>query len=222
VNGQRTLIYRERQNSVKRPGKHPIAVLLIIAIITVAALGTHFFYRARRSIDIGKYETVERFPFSSAGEMNEWKEKILSRHGTDYALAEHDGVSCVKAVSEDSASAFFHKKRLSYARAPFISWSWRVEEFPSANKEGNLNDKEQFDFAAQVYVVFHARFLPKARAIQYVWTRDVSSGTVADSPYTKNVKIMVLESAEAGFWKNEKRDISKDYYKLFGKKLEKM
>jgi len=201
---------------VKRRGVHLFAVSLIAFLMAAIIIGAYYFYRTKRPLDIGKSKILERFSFSSPDEMDEWQEKILSRERTGYETMQREGRFCVKAVSEDSASTMFYKKRLSRGNNPFISWDWLVEEFPDTDKEDNLAKKEQFDFAAQVYVVFYARFLPSAKAIQYVWSKDIASGTACDSPYTKNVKVIVLESGEPGVWKREQRDINLDYKNLFG------
>ncbi|MFH1837007.1 MAG: DUF3047 domain-containing protein [Candidatus Omnitrophota bacterium] len=206
---------------MKRQGKMPFRFYLFAVAIILLIFGSYFLYFSKKPAPSEKHEIVESFPFSDKSDIAGWDEKILSEKGTEYSLEEQDGLTYMKAVSEDSASALFHKIRLFRARNPFLSWKWRIEEFPTTVKEDNLKKKSQFDFAAQVYVVFKANFLPKARAIQYVWTRDVDKGTVAQSPYTKNVKTIVLESGDAGIWKSENRDIGKDYLMLFGEELEK-
>jgi len=195
-------------------------VLFFITIV-VAAFGVYIFLEIKKPPEAGVHETVRHFSFSSVRSLDEWKEKMLTRNRTDYSVAEHGGRDCVKAVSENSASALFYRQQLSCERDPFIRWDWKAEKFPSHKYKETLGEKDEFDFAAQVYVIFSARFFLNAKAIQYVWTRDVPAGTVAASPYTEKVRIMVLRSGESEEWKHEERNIKDDFRSLFGKEPEK-
>jgi hypothetical protein len=205
---------------VKRPRRFFITISLVIAVVIVT-LGICIFLAVRRPPGIGKRETIKCFSFSSDRSLDEWQEKRLSQNSTEYSVAKCDGRNCVKAVSKDSASALFYRKPLFHKRNPFISWDWKPEKFPSRKNKETLNKKAEFDFVAQVYVIFYARFFLNSKAIQYVWTHDVPTGAVAFSPYTKNVKLLVLESGESDQWKHEERDIKGDYRNLFGEELEK-
>ncbi len=205
---------------MKRPRRFLIIISLIIAVVTVT-LGIYVFLTVKRPPGAARRETIKRFLFSSDRSLGEWQEKRLSQKSTDYSVAKCDGKDCVKAVSCDSASALFYRQRLSCNRNPFISWDWKAEKFPSRKKKETLDKKAEFDFVAQVYVIFHARFFLNAKAIQYVWTHDIPAGTVAPSPYTKKVKLLVLESGESDQWKHEERDIRSDFRDLFGEELEK-
>ena len=205
---------------MKRPGRYLIIVSLTAAVV-ITALGVCVFLRMKKPPGIGRRETMKHFSFSSARDLGEWREKRLAQNSTEYGLTEHEGKACVKAVSEDSASALFYRQQLSCDRDPFISWDWKAEKFPSRKNKETLDKKAEFDFTAQVYVIFHARFFLNARAIQYVWTRDISVGASAASPYTKNVRLLVLESGESDQWKHEERNIKEDFRSLFGEEPEK-
>ncbi|MFC1479847.1 DUF3047 domain-containing protein [Candidatus Omnitrophota bacterium] len=204
---------------MKRSGRFFIVGFLVVAVVIVA-LGVYIFLKGKRP-PVDKRETVKSFSFSSAKSLDEWDEKVLAQHKTDYSVTELDGVSCVKAASENSASTLYYKQRLSCDRDPFLGWDWKAEKFPARKKQEALKKKSEFDFVAQVYVIFDARFFLNAKAILYVWTRDLPVGTVGTSPYTKKVKILVLESGETDQWKHEERDIKKDFLDLFGEELEK-
>ncbi|MBU1083706.1 MAG: DUF3047 domain-containing protein [Candidatus Omnitrophota bacterium] len=203
---------------MRLPGKGLFIYLSVSAAVIAAVIYSAFFFGRMKIPGEAPGEIVGNFSFSKASDLGWWKERVLASKGTVYTIADSDGRICLRSESDDSASALFYKERLLSDNRPFVRWEWKVEEFPSAERNGNLVKKDQFDFAAQVYVIFHARFLPKAKAIQYVWAGEVKKGTVADSPYTKNVKVMVLESGDAGLWKKEERDINTDYEKLFGEK----
>jgi hypothetical protein len=167
-----------------------------------------------------EYRVIKLFDFSSDGDLSQWEEKALASKKTDYTLAELDGSSCIKAVSEDSASALFFKRRISFEGDPYIAWDWKAELFPEKQKEESLRDKDEFDFVGQVYVIFYAAFYLNAEAIQYVWSSELAEGMKADSPYTGKVKLLVLESGPAEGWKHEMRNIAEDYRELFGRELD--
>ncbi len=195
-----------------------LIISLIIAVIVVA-FGTSFFFWIKRPVTGKGHEVVRNFPFASLKSLDEWDERALVRKETKYVLTNNDGRKCVKAFSEDSASALYVKQRLSHERPIFVSWDWKAEKFPLRRDEETLEEKDEFDFVAQVYVIFDARYFLNSKAIQYVWTEKLPAGTVATSPYTKNVKMLVLESGSANEWKHAERDIQKDYRDLFGEDL---
>ncbi len=123
----------------------------------------------------------------------------------------------MRAVSKKTASALFYKLKLDIQSKPVISWKWRVYEFPERTMPETLAGKEEEDFAARVYVMFPAAFFTNSQAIEYVWAERLPSGTSGRSGYSKNIKLMVLQSGKADAWRYEKRDIYEDYKKLFGK-----
>ena len=205
---------------MKQPTRPLIIVLLSLAVCMIAG-GAFFVIRSKRPTGALERELVKKLSFSSESSLNIWNEKVLAKHETEYSLAEVDGKHCVKAVSENSASTLFYRQRLLFDRNPFVGWEWKVESFPGRKSKETLKGKEEFDFAAQFYVVFYSRFFLKMKAIQYVWTESLPVGTVGPSPYTKNVMIMVLEPGESSSWKYEERDIREDFRQLFGYELEK-
>jgi len=68
--------------------------------------------------------------------------------------------------------------------------------------------------AARVYVYFDSRGLPwQKRNIDYVWSRSLPVGTIVDSAYSAESKIIVVESGpEAlGKWRAVLRNVGQDY-----------
>lgn len=184
---------------------------------------TSFFFAPKKALETeGKDNVViKTFPFNTDSSLAEWDEKTFSNRSTEYSLANYKDKECVKAVSLDSASALYYRDRISLEDNTYVSWYWAPGEFPQHRTRQDLMDKDEYDFVAQVYVIFHANFYLNAKAIMYVWTYDLPVGTIAASPYTKNVKILVLESGPSEGWKFEKRDVKKDYLELFGEPLKK-
>ena len=205
---------------MKRLGKKTIRNFLVVAVIA-CAFGAFMLVKIKSATQGAAGQIIKHFPFSSPNEMKEWEEKLLAHNNTAYTVTEHAGRKCVKGDGEDSASALYYRQRLSWKRHPFVSWDWKAESFPVRTQKETLNKKAEFDFVAQVYVIFHSRFFLNTRAIQYVWTEKIPVGTVSRSPYTKNVMLLVLQSGLSEEWKHEERDIEEDYMELFGEKLDK-
>ncbi|NQT32637.1 MAG: DUF3047 domain-containing protein [Candidatus Omnitrophica bacterium] len=180
-----------------------------------------FLFRRRAVSGITEKQTVKNFSFSSPDAIKEWEQKPLAKNFTEYSVAEVDGKKCIKGVSDNSASVLFYKERLSYIKRPFITWYWKAIKFPDMTKKENIQLKDEYDFAMQLYVVFYDKFFLKTKAIQYIWTKETPVGTAVNSPYTPNVKLLALQSGLSDGWKFEDRDIVKDYKDLFGVELKK-
>jgi hypothetical protein len=204
--------------------KKPIRFLLFfISAVAILSAGVYLYYLpVPKDAEEKDYkDIVRRISFDTAESLDEWDEKRLSRHSTDYFVESIDGRGVLKAVSEKGASGLYLKETLSFRDRPYVKWSWRALKFPERKEKENFASKEEFDMAAQFYVLFQSRMMLNAKAIQYVWAHEIPEGAVASNPYTDNVKIMVLQTGESGEWKAEERDIAADYEKLFGTELDK-
>lgn len=135
--------------------------------------------------------------------------------------------------SEQSASAWAHAVPESLRAANTLSWQWLVNGAPGRSA---LNDKKTDDFAARVYVVFDypldklsfgqrlairlARSIHgdvPAAALCYVWLPETGVDTLADSPYTSRVKMVVATGEPAnGQWRSVTRNIRQDFQRAFG------
>ena len=116
-----------------------------------------------------------------------------------------------------------------------LSWRWQVDRVVAS---ADLAQKSKDDFAARVYVMFDYPIekLPftervKARIARafydkplplatlcYVWDNGHAPGTVAPSAYTDRVRLIVLRNASDvdGAWREETRDLAKDFRTAFG------
>lgn len=160
---------------------------------------------------------VSWFQFSDAGALNDWEEKVFKGRVL-YTVEKYDTLSFVQAKSDASASALYYKVDLDPQKAPIISWRWRVEKFPEKSKPENLESQDEHDFAARVYVIFPTFFVMNSKVLEYIWAKDLPAGTRGTSPYSRHIKLMVLETgpAKKGEWRAEERDIIADYIKAFG------
>ncbi len=192
--------------------KKLIIQLLISTLIAALIVAAIVHYKRSMLRDV-----VKHFAFSTEGSLKEWKEKIFKGH-VKYSIKKADHESFVLATSKGTASALYYKIRLDMKKGPVISWKWNAQMFPAKDSVESLKDAKTDDFAARVYVIFPALFFTNSRALEYIWTEKIKEGTIAPSPYSKNLQLIVAESGkkENPEWIYEERDIYSDYVKAFG------
>lgn len=169
-----------------------------------------------------KVQLIKWFPFSEENALKEWEEKVF-KGKVVYKIEKDKDLSYVKAESSGTASALYYKVNMDAKRRhPVIGWKWRAGKFPEKNFEESLDKEKEDDFAARVYVIFPAKFLLNSRVLEYVWAEKLPVGSSGTSPYSKNIKLLVLRSGPAkdGEWSFEERNIVEDYLKLFGRSPE--
>jgi len=159
------------------------------------------------------------FPFSSERSLYEWEDKIF-RGKVIYTIEKSGQEGCLHALSIGSASAIFYriKDRYKAEDYPMISWKWRVVKFPDKEKLRLRQGIEKDDYAARIYMIFPSINFMASKALEYVWDETVPVETVCASPYSKNIKLVVLESGlgKPGQWVAEERNIFEDYRRAFG------
>ena len=101
-----------------------------------------------------------------------------------------------------------------------ISWQWKVLKLPdkkAVTKGAGWLEKD--DYAARVYVIFPSWNFTNIKSLEYIWDEDLPQGTIITSPYSKNIKLIVLESGRKNMnrWMFEERNIYEDYQKAFGR-----
>ena len=199
---------------------------LIFAGLSLAIFLVMFFTRQgtltpgkfRGSLQ-GKCEIINKFNFSGPDALKGWDEKLFKGKVT-YKIEKEGGTSYVNAHSEGAASALYYKINLDAKnKHPFIRWRWRVEKLPAKTSPESLEIENVDDFAARVYVIFPAMFITNSRVLEYVWSETLSVDSTGTSPYSKNIKLIVLEKGldVDKKWFREERDIYQDYVKLFGR-----
>ncbi len=142
-----------------------------------------------------------------------WKEHVFKSH-TSYQV-ENDSLH---ALSQGNSSMLYQEVNINLSDRPFLTWEWKAIQFPTHKKSKRLADKSDNDFAGRVYAIFKGRSPIVADVIQYVWDDRYPEGTSSDSPFLKNVRILVVQSGKSDEWVSEKRDLLEDYQKLFGRR----
>lgn len=165
-----------------------------------------------------RMQLVKAFPFSEKDSLKEWEEKLF-RNEVIYSIEQGPGASYVRAKSNNAASAMYYKIKIdAKTNLPVVVWKWKVEKFPVKKNPETLEVENEDDFAARMYVIFPAGFILNSKVLEYVWAETLPVGASGTSPYSKNIKLMVLESGhpKEGGWRQESRDILADYQKMFG------
>ena len=191
--------------------KVTIGAFLIGALFLISRILT--FYLPEEKVTI-----VRSFSFDAEDALKGWDQKVL-RKKVQYNVESRDGESFVHAISRNSCSGVYHKVKVDVSKRPFISWKWRVAEFPDKDSPDDLTNAEEDDFAARIYVIFPALFFANSKVLEYVWAEDLKPGTMSSSPYTDNIKLVVVESGlkDGDTWVEEERDIYEDYIAAFNR-----
>jgi len=155
------------------------------------------------------------FNFNEKNALTQWEDKTFQGRSAYWIdFQKKDGF--VHSKSEQAASAIFYRIKFKTSEFPFISWNWRIGKFPDKSKA--VDPKKRDDFAARLYVVFISHFFTNFRCLEYVWDESVSEGTILESPYSDQIKQIVVQSgaSKSGEWVSERQNILEDYKKLFG------
>ena len=141
-----------------------------------------------------------------------WKEHDFNSE-TSYEV--QNGI--LHALSHGNSSMIYQEVHIDLKDRPFLTWEWKAVQFPTNKKGKGLTAKSDNDFAGRVYVIFKGKNPIAADVIQYVWDDHYPEGTSSDSPFLKNVRIIVVQSGKSDEWVSEKRDILSDYHTFFGR-----
>lgn len=166
-----------------------------------------------------------------------WRPHVMRRDRglTVYEGVERDGRRAVHALADASTSGLRCDVDLDPLATPWLSWEWRVDQFPEGISVG---DDERDDSPARVVVSFdgdETSLAPRDRmfremvefltgtvlpfaTLMYVWDGQAGPETVLAYPRTGRVQYLVVESgpARAGRWLGYRRNVVEDYRRVFG------
>lgn len=144
----------------------------------------------------------------------EWKAKEFAGL-TRYEPVVEDGVPCLKATAQGTASGLFYRIKYDPQQQPILTWKWKIDNIV---ENGDARTKVGDDYAARIYVVFPSIFFWKTKALNYVWANRLPKGEAVPNSYTANAMMVAVESgpANTGKWIEYRRNIYEDYQKYFG------
>ena len=160
---------------------------------------------------------LKSFTFDDDRSLDKWSKMILSGE-VEYTLEKYGDDGYVKASSKNACSALYYRVGFKLKDYPLLRWKWRVTEFPDTSIARTEEEKD--DYAARVYMIFPFLSFSSSKFLEYVWAENIPVGTIINSPFADNVKILVVRSGRASEdeWVSESRDAYEDYIKAFGKK----
>lgn len=175
---------------------------LALAVIGLIAVPTAFADAAS-----------DRLEFTPA-EIAEWPQREFDG-GVTYRLIEDDQPA-VQAIAEDGATALYHEIEIDVSETPWLEWSWRVDELP----QGDASEREKGgdDYGARIYVVQEGFFGKlSARALNYVWSRELEAGTRWPNAFTGRAEMISIEQGDErlGEWVTYRRDLREDWQAAF-------
>jgi hypothetical protein len=144
-----------------------------------------------------------------------WEAKEF--HGiTRYEPVVEDGIPCLKATAEGTASGLFYRIKYDPQHQPILAWKWKIDNIVA---NGDARTKVGDDYAARIYVVFPSFFFWQTKAINYIWANRLPVGDAIPNSYTANAMMVAVESgpANTGKWLEYRRNIYDDFKKYFGK-----
>lgn len=179
---------------------------------------TVFFYLLLAFIGFpAQAENISLSNFDEDG-LQGWASKSFAGQ-THYSLVDKEGKKVLKAESRAAASGLFKKIRIDLEKTPWLNWSWQVDNtLVDLDEQSKTGD----DYPARVYaIVDGGLFFWQTRALNYVWASHQPKGATWSNAYTRNSKMIAIESGEdkAGRWITEKRNVREDLRRQFGEKV---
>lgn len=157
-----------------------------------------------------------------------------SKPFTQFRVEDHDGKRALRVESDHAYGNLEHPLK-GMTDAKHLAWQWQIAQ---PLRAADIRERAREDVALRVCALFdlsndHIPFgervrLYAARAasnepvpgatVCYVWDNHLAPGTVADSPYTRRIRYIVLRGPEspANQWRSEERDVAADFQRLYG------
>ena len=209
-----------------KPPRHPRFWIAIALFILIGILWLFFALtnlptspkEAEETISHGISQTID-IRFDRPQILNGWHEHVFNKKSQYKIESDERGDTALHASSRDAFSAIFKIINVPVRSHPILSWEWRAVKFPTGKKYQGLGAPDENDFAIRVCAVFAKNNPFATNIIQYVWDDHYPIGTHDKSPYSDNVRILVVRDGTPQFktWVLESRDLIKDYELVFGK-----
>ena len=136
-------------------------------------------------------------------------------------MKKEDNVFYLNLISSGDSSFGIRKEfRVDVKKFPILCWRWKVNKLP---RGGDVRKSSTDDQALQVYVAFKSTGLlaiTNTPVIGYIWDNEAPKGWSGRSPQLGGDKLRYIvlrnRTDQTGQWYTERRNLYKDYKKLFG------
>ena len=167
------------------------------------------------SISFGYSQNIEVFKFTDEELSNLKVRKVRgAKNLTEYNILNEEGANILRAEVENGGSGLGKEAPIDLNQTPFLNITWKVEKgLPGIDEKS----KKGHDFAARFFVVKKTGMTPLSnKAINYVFSSNLSIGENWPSPYTKSSIDYVLSSTKNSLneWVTVKTNVKEDYKKL--------
>ncbi|MBU0942943.1 MAG: DUF3047 domain-containing protein [Proteobacteria bacterium] len=154
---------------------------------------------------------------------------------SSYRVLSKDGVSCLEATSNNSASAILLKEPFNVYTFSTLAWRWKVS---NVYTKGDSSSKDGDDYPLRLYVMFAyapekasfgekiqygiAKLLygtyPPHSSLNYIWANKKETAPFIPNPYTSLAMMIPVASGQekVGTWQEHRVDIVRDYRVAFG------
>ena len=164
-------------------------------------------------------------PNENTGEWNARKFSPLFGSGNNYFYqfvhkSDEEHYLHVKSGSNNSFSVGMDDTPFKVQDWPVLSWEWKVAVLPTG---GNVRMKEKDDQAGAMCVIVNPG-LTGFESMCYIWENAGPKDTPITSTKNEDARYLILRTAaedKVGQWIAEKRNILKDFERLFKKKPQK-
>ena len=136
-------------------------------------------------------------------------------------MKKEDNVFYLNLISSGDSSFGVRKEfRVDVKKFPILCWRWKVNKLP---RGGDVRKSSTDDQAVQVLVAFKATGFPaitNTPVIGYIWDNEAPKGWIGRSSQIGGNKLRYIvlrnRTDQTGQWYTERRNLYKDYKKLFG------
>ncbi len=167
----------------------------------------------------GKMANVVDVRFEDPSALKDWREYVFNKKSEYKVEPDSNGEMVLHATSRGGYSIIFKVVNIPLEARPILAWQWRAEKFPTKKNRKSLGDENENDFAIRICAIFAKSNPFITDIVHYIWDDYFPVGTHAASPYSKNVRMLVVTSGKpttSKEWVAVKRDVARDYRQLFG------
>ncbi len=176
------------------------------------------FLLLTNSLNLNGQNTYSLFEGFQTNWESNWEKYSFTLEENTSTIKRYDDNNILKVVSNDSATGYWRDLNIKTQKSTKLSWYWRTNTILK-----DINQKSKFgdDYVGRMYVIFNnstSFFDPNLKAICYVWGANLSQYEKFNSPYSENIKIIVLKNnrSKINTWFKENRNLYNDFEDAFG------
>jgi hypothetical protein len=125
--------------------------------------------------------------------------------------------AALRSTPQNSASGLYQRVNIRPKSLGPVTWVWRVDKL---QKSADMRKLEREDSGATIFFVFGEPSMSNkdVPTLAYTWTSTpVGNGTVLKSLRYNSLRYIQLRGrGDVGAWREERRDVARDYRSIFG------